>query len=217
MCRPHIPCALLLVALLAACNHNRAPHDRTTGAVADASEPGDTVRMGSPMVRAVVQHAIGQTSYTVSYDPSYTVIDYPGGDVPRERGVCSDVVVRALRARGIDLQRKVHEDMLRNFSAYPALWGLAAPDANIDHRRVPNLMRYFERIGISLPVTNTPADYLPGDIVAWELGNKRLHVGITTNRRAGKQLLMVHNIGSGARVEDVLFAWKIIGHYRYRD
>jgi uncharacterized protein len=144
-------------------------------------------------------------------------LKYPDGDVPLETGVCSDVVVRAFRKAGIDLQREVHEDMLRAWSDYPKRWGASRPDTNIDHRRVPNLMTYFRRRGTSLLPNNNLDDYLPGDVVAWDLGGGIDHIGIITNfmSESEKRCLIVHNIGSGARVEDVLFAWTIKGHYRY--
>jgi len=169
-----------------------------------------------PALRAA-HGALEQTAYTRSYDSAYVRIAYPNGDPPRDRGVCSDVVVRAFRAAGVDLQKEVHEDMLRNFAAYPHRWGLNAPDANIDHRRVPNLMTFFSRRGKSVPVTQRPEDYLPGDVVAWDLGGGLLHVGLVSDVRAsdGGGYAIVHNIGAGARLEDVLLNWKIIGHYRY--
>jgi len=165
----------------------------------------------------VVAGAVEQTRYTRLYDPAYVQLAYPGGDPPPDRGVCSDVVVRAFRRAGVDLQKEVHEDMARNFSAYPKDWHLHAPDPNIDHRRVPNLMTYFTRKGKSLPVTKKADDYLPGDIVAWDLGNGLLHIGVVTDTRApdARDYEIVHNIGAGARLEDVLFSWTIIGHYRY--
>jgi uncharacterized protein YijF (DUF1287 family) len=154
---------------------------------------------------------------TTGYDPSYVKLDYPLGDVPKETGVCSDVVVRAFRSAGVDLQKEVHEDMARAWSEYPKKWGTSAPDANIDHRRVLNLMTYFARQGKLLPVTGHADDYLPGDVVAWDLGNGLDHIGLVTNfwSESEKRCLVIHNIGAGARVEDVLFAWKITGHYRY--
>ena len=164
-----------------------------------------------------MEDAIRQTEYTRSYDPSYVRIDYPGGDVPLDRGVCSDVVVRAFRKVGVDLQKEVHEDMTRAFASYPKKWGLARPDANIDHRRVPNLMTFFERRGKSLDVTSAGADYQPGDVVTWDLGGGTTHIGIVTNlwSDARENYLIAHNIGGGVRVENVLFSWKITGHYRY--
>jgi uncharacterized protein YijF (DUF1287 family) len=171
----------------------------------------------SPALKPVVENAIEQTRYTTAYDPSYVKLDYPGGDLPIEKGVCADVIVRAFRKGGVDLQKEVHQDMARNFSVYPKRWGLAKPDTNIDHRRVPNLMTYFNRMKKSLPITQDPKDYRPGDVVAWDLGNGLLHIGMVVNARAQEhgQFHVVHNIGAGAKLENVLFAWRIIGHYRY--
>ena len=168
-----------------------------------------------PALRAA-HAALEQTAYTRSYDPAYVRIAYPDGDPPRDRGVCSDVIVRAFRAAGVDLQKEVHEDMLRNFAAYPHRWGLGAPDSNIDHRRVPNLMTFFARRGKSLPASARREDYRPGDVVAWDLGGL-LHVGLVSDVPASESggYAIVHNIGAGARLEDVLLNWKIIGHYRY--
>lgn len=165
----------------------------------------------------VVTGAVEQTGYTRLYDPAYIQLAYPGGDPPPDRGVCSDVVVRAFRRAGVDLQKEVHEDMARHFAAYPKQWHLRAPDPNIDHRRVPNLMTYFTRMGKSLPITKRPADYAPGDVVAWDLGGGLLHIGVVSDSRSvdSPAYEMVHNIGAGARLEDVLFSWTIIGHYRY--
>ena len=168
-------------------------------------------------VAQVVTGAVEQTGYTHLYDPAYVLLAYPGGDPPPDRGVCSDVVVRAFRRAGIDLQKEVHEDMARHFSAYPKRWHASAPDPNIDHRRVPNLMTYFARMGKSLPTSARPEDYAPGDVVAWDLGGGVLHIGVVSDTRAAdfSAYEVVHNIGAGARLEDVLFSWSIIGHYRY--
>ena len=178
------------------------------------AEPGDFgVRLS--------EAAIEQTQRRVVYDPSYVVIPYPGGDISEDRGVCTDVVIRAYRALGIDLQSRVHEDMKANFSAYPALWGLARPDSNIDHRRAPNLETYFTRAGAALPLGNRPEDYRPGDIVAWNLRGEAgflAHIGIVTERAGiSGWPLVVHNIGQGPKLDDVLFAWPMTGHYRYRE
>ncbi len=159
----------------------------------------------------------------VVYDPAYKSIPYPGGDVAPDRGVCADVVVRALRnsrlrgdTAGPDLQQLVHEDMVKNFSRYPKCWGLRAPDANIDHRRVPNLMTFFEHHLQNLPANDNPDDYLPGDIVAWLLKDGRTHIGIVVDGLSENGWpLVVHNIGRGQEKANVLFCWKIIGHYRY--
>lgn len=171
----------------------------------------------SPNLKLVIDGAIDQVGKTTSYDPSYQKLDYPNGDVPIETGVCSDVIVRAFRKAAIDLQKDVHEDMKSNFSAYPTKWGLNGPDANIDHRRVPNLQTFLARKGKSQTITNSTDDFQPGDIVTWDLGGGVDHVGMVTNvwYKPSQRYLIVHNIGGGTKMEDVLFAWKITGHYRY--
>jgi len=158
------------------------------------------------------------TKQMVSYDPQYFKIDYPNGDIPKNKGVCTDVVIRAYRKFGIDLQKEVHEDMRLNFSIYPKKWGLSKPDKNIDHRRVPNLMTFFTRHGKTKPITHNPKDYLPGDIVCWSLGGPVTHIGIVVKKKSSdkQRHLIVHNIGSGQVSEDCLFKFKIIGHYRYK-
>ena len=170
----------------------------------------------APVVPArLIASARAQVGVTKRYDPEYHVLDYPGGDVPREIGVCTDVVIRALRDEGVDLQVLVHEDMTRNFRLYPQAWGLRKPDKNIDHRRVLNLMTYFKRRGCSVPITNDAADYQPGDIVMWNLAENLPHVGIISDRNSASGTpLVLHNIGAGAQEEDALFAYKIIGHFR---
>lgn len=172
---------------------------------------------GADATDQVVTAALQQLDQTLYYDPSYQRLAYPGGDVPLDRGVCTDVVVRAFRKAGVDLQVLVHDDMKAAFSAYPQQWGLARPDPNIDHRRVPNMMTFFKRKNRALPHSEDPAAYRPGDVVAWRLPGGRLHVGIVSNVRAPdtRRYLMVHNIGAGAKLEDILFAFDIIGHYRY--
>ena len=171
----------------------------------------------SPALKATIDGAIDQIGKTTSYDPSYQKLDYPNGDVPIETGVCSDVIIRAFRKGSIDLQKDVHEDMKSNFSAYPTRWGLKGPDSNIDHRRVPNLETYFARKGKSQGITNRSDDFQPGDLVTWDLGTGQDHIGMVTNvwYKPSQRYLIVHNIGAGTRMEDVLFAWKITGHYRY--
>lgn len=168
--------------------------------------------------RKLVLAAIERTEKNVTYDPSYIRIDYPNGDVPDEVGVCADVIIRCYRKAGIDLQKEVHEDMKRNFSKYPQKWGLKGQDSNIDHRRVPNLMTYFKRMGAELNITDKPENYKPGDIVAWDFGKNRTHIGLVINLKSydGRRNLIVHNCGGGPKAEDVLFGWKIIGHYRYK-
>ena len=169
-----------------------------------------------PQLKKMLDGAIAQAGVTTSYDPSYVALDYPGGDVPEQTGVCSDVVVRAFRKAGIDLQKEIHEDMKAARSDYPTKWG-GSLDSNIDHRRVLNLMAYFRRQGKSLPVTYSATDYQPGDIVAWDLTSGIDHIGIVTNMLSASEdrYLIVHNIGAGTRVEDVLFDWTIKGHYRF--
>jgi uncharacterized protein YijF (DUF1287 family) len=164
----------------------------------------------------LAQKANELTHQSVRYDPSYFRIKYPNGDVPANKGVCTDVIIRAYRLMGIDLQQEVHVDMAANFQVYPNHWGLKRTDPNIDHRRVPNLMTFFSRKGIPLSKSLNPKDYHPGDIVAWDLGNGCLHIGMVANiKNSGGRPLMVHNIGDGQVLEDCLFKWKIIGHYRY--
>jgi uncharacterized protein YijF (DUF1287 family) len=164
----------------------------------------------------LVAAAVAQTRTRVIYDGSYRRIAYPGGDVPESIGVCTDVVIRAYRKVGVDLQVKVHEDMTRAFAAYPKQWGLSRPDANIDHRRVPNLQTFFRRAGAALPVSRDATAYAPGDIVTWMLPGNLPHIGIVSaTRSASGTPLIVHNIGRGAEVEDMLFTYSISGHYRY--
>ena len=157
------------------------------------------------------------TNQGVRYDPSYFSLKYPNGDVPADRGVCTDVVIRAYRKLGVDLQKEVHEDMKSNFAKYPNLWGLTSTDKNIDHRRVPNLMTFFSRKGVSKPITMNANDYLPGDIVCWNLGGSITHIGMVVKQTSddGTRHLIVHNIGAGQVMEDCLFRFKIIGHYSY--
>jgi uncharacterized protein YijF (DUF1287 family) len=170
-------------------------------------------------LRQFVAAAIERTHHTVRYDATYVRIAYPGGDVPAGTGVCTDEVIRAYRAVGIDLQKEVHEDMAANFSAYPSKWRWLrnATDANIDHRRVPNLMVFFSRKGEVLPITNRADDYAPGDLVTWDLGRGLTHIGIVVDQKSllRRRYMIVHNIGQGPKMEDVLFDWKITGHYRY--
>lgn len=162
--------------------------------------------------------ALELTKDNVTYDPSYFSIDYPNGDVPSDKGVCTDVIIRAYRKLAIDLQKNVHLDMRANFIAYPKLWGLKTTDKNIDHRRVPNLMTYFKRKGEEKSISTKAKDYVAGDIVCWNLGGAITHIGIVVNKKSkdGKRNLIVHNIGGGQVVQDCLFSFKIIGHYRYK-
>jgi uncharacterized protein len=170
-------------------------------------------------LQRLVAAAIDRTRHTVRYDPAYVRIPYPNGDVPADTGVCTDEIIRAFRAVGVDLQKEVHEDMLHNFSAYPnqRRWLLAHTDTNIDHRRVPNLMIFFQRKGEALPLSVRGDDYSPGDLVTWDLGGNVPHIGIVVDRKSARtgRYLIVHNIGRGPQMEDVLFNWRITGHYRY--
>ena len=159
--------------------------------------------------------AVERTHHPVRYVSDYVSLPYPGGDVPAGTGVCTDEVIRIYRAVGVDLQREVHEDMVRNFDAYPHR-GQRRPDSNIDHRRVPNLVVFFTRKGTRLASSQRADDYSPGDIVAWDLGGGITHIGIVVDKKGdGGRYMIVHNIGRGPQMEDVLFDWKIIGHYRY--
>lgn len=153
----------------------------------------------------------------VLYDGAYRRIAYPMGDVAPDRGVCTDLVIRAYRALGVDLQEKVHLDMRRAFRRYPKAWGLRRPDPNIDHRRVLNLETYFARAGAKLPPSDDPKDYRPGDLVSYRLADGRPHIAVVSDRigHSGRPMI-VHNIGWGPSVDDTLFAYRIIGRFRYR-
>jgi uncharacterized protein len=179
--------------------------------------PHEQAAQPHPLARAAI--AITKGPF-VTYDAAYKSIPYPNGDVSPDRGVCADVVIRAFRlyndSMGIDLQQLVHEDMQQNFHLYPHCWGLSGPDPNIDHRRVPNLMVFFERNGKSLSTNEDPDAYLPGDIVSWQLKDGRTHIGIVVDGFGSNGWpLVVHNIGQGQQKANVLFCWKVTGHYRY--
>jgi len=169
----------------------------------------------SSRISRVLEGAYQQVGTTTIYDSSYRRLSFPGGDIPIERGVCSDVLVRAYRHAGLDLQLLVNQDMSRSFQDYPQLWGLSKPDSNIDHRRVPNLAAFFRRNGKSLPVSTSARDYSAGDIVTWRLASGVPHIGLVADRLQRERPLVIHNIGGGAQVEDVLFSYAITGHYRY--
>jgi len=162
--------------------------------------------------------AFALTKQNVQYDPSYYSITYPNGDIPAGKGVCTDVVIRGYRKVGIDLQKEVHEDMKAHFEAYPKKWGLSSTDKNIDHRRVPNLMTFFKRHGSVKANSYKPEEYLPGDIVCWDLGGGVTHIGIVSTKKSvnGQRNQVIHNIGAGQVLEDCLFDFEIIGHYRYK-
>jgi len=176
------------------------------------------VAVSQPSGAAIAAAALERTRHAVVYDSSYQRIAYPMGDVAADRGVCADVVIRSLRIAGIDLQKDIHEDMTAHFSSYPQDWGLNRPDSNIDHRRVPNIERYFTRIGWRLAPSRNADDYKEGDIVAWNLRGDRgylAHIGVVTSKIGPSgNPMVVHNIGAGPQLEDVLFSWKITGQYR---
>lgn len=199
-----LPLALFLCAAVSA-------------ALAQTNPP--TRNEGRQFLDKLVAAAIERTHHSVKYVSDYVHLDYPGGDVPADTGVCSDEIIRSYRGVGVDLQKEVHEEMVKNWSDYPAKvkWRQTHPDANIDHRRVPNLRVFFRRKGESLPVSLRAEDYSPGDIVTWDLGGDVPHIGIVVNLKSPKsgRFLVVHNIGQGPQMEDVLFNWKITGHYRY--
>jgi uncharacterized protein len=195
---------VILVALLFSC--------ASEPAVYHVPRPREPVGI----VKALCEAALAQTKHAVRYDGSYRIISYPGGDVPADMGVCTDVVIRSYRMLGIDLQREVHEEMRSNFDVFPKKWRLKEPDTNIDHRRVPNLQVFFSRRGVVLPVTQKAQDYQPGDIVTWSVWT-RPHIGLVVDRLStdGKRFMIVHNIGRGQELEDMLFDYPITGHYRY--
>lgn len=182
-------------------------------------DAGHCFRAGEPagFSSRLSDAAIERTAHAVTYDGSYRRIGYPGGDVPDHIGVCTDLVIRSYRRLGIDLQKDLHEDIKRNFRAYPKIWGLTRPDPNIDHRRVPNLQRFFERKGLVLKVSTDPGEYAAGDLVTWMLPGHLPHIGIVVDQRGedGARPLIAHNIGRGPKVEDQLFRHPITGHYRY--
>jgi uncharacterized protein YijF (DUF1287 family) len=212
------PVLLLLVSAFSlACQTNQPSFARAKTAATPVQKPR-IAEIRSDEIKKLLESAVEQTTLTKTYDPAYVVLPYPNGDVPIETGVCTDVVIRAFRRAGTDLQKEVHEDMRRNFSVYPQKWGLKAADSNIDHRRVPNLQTFFTRREKSLPVTDKAENYKPGDVVSWDLDGKGMtHIGIVSHfwNEQTRRYSIIHNIGAGARAEDVLFDWKITGHYRY--
>lgn len=232
--------AALAATLLLGCGLTEAGSE-AQAAPADSTrpEPGSAASSGPPSAAApapsaatagpidaasgeasffdrLVAAAIERTRHRVRYDGAYHSINYPGGDVPAHIGVCTDVVIRAYRGVGVDLQVLVHEDMKAAFRAYPRNWGLSRPDSNIDHRRVPNLQTFFRRAGAELPVSDEPAAYAPGDLVTWMVSGNLPHIGIVTDRRAPSgNPLIAHNIGRGPVLEDMLFEYPITGRYRF--
>ena len=211
---------IIVILLFVGCQANVATKAQQTdnGFLSTTSPKPKLSEIQNPSIKKMLESAVEQTTLTKSYDPSYTVLKYPMGDVPIEKGVCTDVIVRAMRNANLDLQKEVHEDMAANFKVYPKKWGLKKADSNIDHRRVPNLQTYFTRKGKSLAITDKGVDYKPGDFVTWDLDGKGLaHIGIVSNvyNETTKRYSIIHNIGGGAELEDRIFEWKITGHYRY--
>lgn len=224
LCRDRFACPVTSAATTGGPTAPAAARSPQTVTAPGDSETADTNREPPrpqdprrAFLERLADAAVERTRHRVVYDPSYVRLDYPGGDVPDDRGVCADVIVRAYRKLGIDLQKLVHEDMRAHFGLYPSNWGLSRPDPNIDHRRVLNLKTFFERHGRRLPASGEPADYSPGDVVVWDLGSGLKHIGIVVSGRPadGLRPLVVHNIGRGPQAEDVLFAWRIIGHFQY--
>ena len=209
-----------LFGLLISCSKSKPPGERDAGVDSPRSQTPrifESTKMDTP-TSPIVAAARNQIGMTTIYDPSYVRLDCPSGDVAIDRGVCTDVVVRALRdALNMDLQKLVHEDMTSAFSEYPKKWGLTKPDRNIDHRRVPNLRCYFERRNFSLPVSEKKEDYLPGDLVTCTVPPNRPHIMIVSDRTSQDGVpLVIHNIGAGAREENRLFSFSITGHYRMK-
>ncbi len=213
-----VACVACIACFVAGCSRDAPVQQQITFPKASASPPA-VIRQPVPKDIAaspIVAAARGQIGKTIIYDPSYVGLKYPGGDVPIEKGVCTDVIVRAFRdALDMDLQKLVHQDMRIAFSKYPKIWGLKRPDRNIDHRRVPNLQRYFQRKGFSLAVTRQMRDYLPGDVVTCMVPPNRPHIMIVSDRRTPAGLpLVIHNIGGGTQEENQLFEFPLTGHYR---
>lgn len=208
--------SLVSTSLTGCSNHSV----RATGQTITPMQRSSSARTSLDSAERLSYAALDRLRHRVVYDGRYIPIAYPNGDVPANIGVCTDTVIRSYRKLGVDLQRLVHEDMAYNFASYPHLpkWGLDAPDSNIDHRRVHNLKAFFTRHGARLPVTNNPSDYKPGDLVTWNLGGDQEHIGIVVDRKSvadPRRNLIVHNIGEGEKMEDVLFQMPISGHYRY--
>lgn len=202
--------------ITAACRNNSTAINQPSNSI-QAQAIIDTISSTASFALKLSAAALSLTNDKVAYNPAYFSIQYPNGDVPADKGVCTDVVIRAYRKLGIDLQKVVHEDMAANFSIYPKTWGLKKTDTNIDHRRVPNLMTFFSRHGNKKPISQIATDYLPGDIVTWNLDGNLTHIGIVVNKLSDdkQRYLIVHNIGRGQELSDCLFEYAITGHYSY--
>jgi uncharacterized protein len=209
MLRIYTPLLILVVFL--SCKKNEIP------LVIESSSDVTTIENPTTFEEKLSNSALSIIDASIAYTPDYISIKYPNGDVPANTGVCSDVVIRAYRKLGIDLQKEVHEDMKGNFSKYPTRWGLKKTDTNIDHRRVPNLEVFFTRKGEKLMVSENPNDYKVGELVTWMINDKLPHIGIITHKKSedGKRPLIVHNVGGGQVLEDCLFNYTIVGHFKY--
>jgi uncharacterized protein len=205
---------ILILTLSLLLQHSRTAHAQNqTTALAAARTQLSQQKGFAPQLASA---ALERTTHTVRYDPAYVKLTYPGGDVPADTGVCTDEVIRSYRTLGHDLQKLVHQDMAKHFSQYPKNWGLSTTDKNIDHRRVPNLQTFFKRQGAALPITQNPAHYLPGDIVTCTVAGKLPHIMLVVPPADnGTRPWVVHNIGSGPKWEDQLFAFPLTGHYRW--
>ena len=214
-----ITCFIIPFLLItAACrNNSTAINQPSNSAPAQTVAIIDSISSTASFALKLSAAALSLTNDKVEYDPAYFSIKYPNGDVPGDKGVCTDVVIRAYRKLGIDLQKEVHEDMAAHFSIYPKTWGLKKTDTNIDHRRVPNLMTFFSRHGKKKPISQISADYQPGDIVTWNLEGNLTHIGIVVNKQSSdkQRYLIVHNIGRGQELSNCLFEYVITGHYSY--
>ena len=216
--RPYIVSIFLAAAFVTGCASSAVPWEVSSAGTPVLEQRPSLLEITSVEVRRLLESGYEQARLTTGYTQEYFSIPYPNGDVPIETGACTDVVIRAFRNTGIDLQKEVHEDMRSNFRAYPNKWGLTKPDTNIDHRRVPNLQTYFIRKGKNLTISDSGEDFKPGDIVSWDLDNRgTTHIGLVSNHwnPEEKRYLIIHNIGFGVRLEDRLFDWKITGHFRY--
>ena len=209
-----IPFLIMTTACRNSQSQSQTPISLNSGRI----EVLDSVPNISNFALKISEAALSLTQDQVVYDPAYFTIKYPNGDVPPDKGVCTDVVIRTYRKVGIDLQKEVHEDMVKNFNIYPKKWGLKKTDTHIDHRRVPNLMTFFSRKGEKKTISNNPQDYQPSDIVTWNLEGNLTHIGIVTHIKSAdkKRYLIVHNIGRGQELADCLFAYTITGHYSYK-
>jgi len=213
-----IMCFVALSVGLFGCGETTFEHQFGSVTAGSTFERPATVDIPSEPVRQVIESAHEQLKMTTHYTQDYKVISYPDGDMPADTGACTDVVIRAFRKAGVDLQKEVHEDMAANFAAYPQKWGLTRTDTNIDHRRVPNLQTFFTRKGKAVAISSEGSNYQPGDVVTWDLDGKGMtHIGLVSNdwNDRTKRYLIIHNIGGGVAEEDRLFDWKITGHYRY--